>query len=440
VTLALAGSWVGHRPAAGEAELVAAQQPAGPWSPPAQLSACAARAPARVIFPSDSPSHATGPGAIVWSAVASCPGGPGARVAEIGVGDTPGESAAPALAPAGALVAGGAPRGQLAIAGTNPRNTHEALVIQGKAGGTFSALPRLRGPLALATGYLGDLALASGSAQGAPAPGGTALSVSIERFFASGFSPATPLDASSAPVQDLTAAMDYRGEVLAVWVQRGAIYTQLVRTNGTATRAQRVASVGADTHISALVSDDRRGIIAWSTQQSDETRVYLDRSALGVHFGAPELLEGFHDPHAMRAPAASPTLVRLSSESVMLAWASASNGRWVIRTTPIGLNGVGEINTIAAAGTDALLADLVAGPLDDALVLWTEPDGETGQTLYAAHGLNLYPPARSVFGEAELVAARAHLSGASAAFDPSNDAVVAAWQGEAGALEYSLRR
>jgi len=426
---------------------------AGPWSAPALLSSCAAAAPVRVVFPSDSPSHATGPGAIVWSATASCPGGAGARVAEIGVRDTPGESLIPhtsaglALAPAGTLVAGGAPHGQLAIGGTNPRSAREALVIQGNAGGRFSVLHRSEGssaPLALATAYLGDLALASGSEQGNHAPKRSALNVSIERFFAGGLAPATPLqEATGGPVEDLTTTMDYRGEVLAAWVQGGAIYAQLVRTNGTAARAQRIASVGANTHISALVSDDRRGMIAWSTQQGGETRVYLDRSALGVRFGRPDLLESFQDPHGRSSPSASPTLVRLSSESVMLAWAGARDNHWVIRAAPVDLSGIGEVDTLASANGDALLAGLVAGPVDDALVLWTEPSasaGATRQTLFAAHCLDLYPPARSVFGEPEQVATRAQLSAASAAFDPSNDAVVAVWQGEAGALEYAVRR
>lgn len=84
------------------------------WSPPANLSACPAGPAARVVFPSDSPTHATGSGAIVWSASRACAGGAGARVAAIGASDVPGASVVPRTAagrPLAPLLASGAPHG-----------------------------------------------------------------------------------------------------------------------------------------------------------------------------------------------------------------------------------------------------------------------------------------------------------------------------------------
>ncbi|HYB24043.1 MAG TPA: hypothetical protein VED41_09620, partial [Solirubrobacteraceae bacterium] len=78
---ALAGASVlasAHTHRAPRSELASSAQSASMWSAPAALSRCPAEAPARVVFPSDSPSHGTGPGAIVWSAAAGCPGGAGA--------------------------------------------------------------------------------------------------------------------------------------------------------------------------------------------------------------------------------------------------------------------------------------------------------------------------------------------------------------------------
>ncbi len=428
-----------------------------PWSTPAVLSACAPLAPARVVFPSDSPSRATGPGAIVWSAAPSCPGGEGARVAAIGMGDVPGASVVPRtaagrpIAPLGPLAASGAPHGQLVIAGSAPGAPAEGLLIQGTAAGPFRALQPSGGssaPMALATAYLGDVALASPPA---PAPGPSSASapgidVHVERFFAHDFVRNVAAGVAGAgAVQALTLAMDYRSEALAVWAQGGAIYARLVPQRGAPGPLQRLASVGPHPRIAAVLSDDRRAIVAWAEQRGSETAVYLDRSAVGVRFAAPQLLERFHDPDGLPSPAASPSLVRLSSESVVLAWAGSAAGHWVVRTAPVDLNGLGARGTIAAPGADALLADLAAGPAGDALVLWSEPEPTVGgapdmrrQALFAAHVFDAYPQ-RTAFGEPELLAPPAPVGAASVAFDPGSDRAVAVWQGEAGAIEYSIR-
>ena len=152
-----------------------------------------------------------------------------------------------------------------------------------------------------------------------------------------------------------------------------------------------------------MLSDDRRAIVAWADGRGSETTVYLDRSATGVRFGAPQLLERFHDPDGLPSPAASPSLVRLSSESVLLAWAGSAAGHWVIRAAPVDLNGLGAISTIAAPSGDALLADLTAGPVGDALVLWTEPAPTAAgapdmqrQALFAARGYDAAPRTHAV--------------------------------------------
>ena len=246
-------------------------------------------------------------------------------------------------------------------------------------------------------------------------------------------------------MQALTLAMDYRSDALAVWAQRGAIYARDLPAKGAAHPIQRLASVGSHPRIAALLSDDDRAIVAWADQRGSETAVYIDRSATGVRFGAPELLERFRDPDGLSSPAGSPSLVRLSSESVMLAWAGSAAGHWVVRTAPVDLNGVGAVSTIAASGGDALLAALAPGPDDDALVLWTEPlptaagppDMER-QAIFAARGIDAYP-GQTVFGEPEQLAPPAPVIDATVALDPDSDRAVAVWQGEAATIEYSIR-
>jgi hypothetical protein len=428
-----------------------------PWSAPAVLSPCTAGATAHVVFPSDSPSHATGAGAIVWSAAAGCAGGQGARVATIGAGDAPGPSAIPRTAsdrpllPHGPLLAAGAPHGQVVIAGTAPSSATAGLLAEGAAEGPFAALQPVdssTAPLALATAYLGDVALASTPARvrGEPANALSGFDVHVERFYSSRFGRDIPVRAAgSGPVRELTLAMDYRSEVLAVWVQGGAIYARVLPAQGAAQPLQRLARVGEHPHLAALLSDDGRAIVAWSEQQGARTSVYIDRSGGGVHFGAAQLLERFDDPDGLTAPAASPSLVRLSSESVMLAWAGSAAGHWVVRTASVYLSGVGVLGTIATPGADVLLACLTAGPDADALVLWTQPlPSATGlpdlehESIFAARGFDA-AHRRTTFGAPELVAAPAPVHDLSAELDPDSDRAVAVWQGEADRIEYSVR-
>ncbi len=437
---------------ADSADVVGSRLTATRWSPPAALGACPAGSAARVVFPSDSPNHATGRGAIVWSASSACPGGEGARVAAIGRGDVPGAAAVPRtaagrpLAPRGSLAASGAPHGQILIAGSSPGAPQDGLLVQGAAGGPFSALQPGEGsaaPMALTTAYLGDVALAS-----PPAGRGSAdeLRVHVERFFSNDFVRSVSASAAGAgPVQAVTVAMDYRSDALAVWAHGGAIYARDLPAKGAEHPIQRLASVGSHTRIAAVLSDDERAIVAWAEQRGTQTSVYIDRSAIGVRFRAPQLLERFDDPDGLPTPAGSPSLVRLSSESVMLAWAGSTAGHWVVRTAPVDLNGMQAVSTIAAAGGDALLDDLTAGPDDDALLMWTEPlptaagaPDMARQAIFAARGTEGYP-GRTFFGEGEQVAPPGPVSNATVALDPASDRAVAVWQGEAGKIEYSVR-
>ncbi len=433
------------------ADVLPAQSSAGPWSAPAALSSCAAAPAAQVIFPSDSPRHATGRGAVIWSAAAGCPGGEGARVSRIGRGALPATSAIPRTAagrPIGLdapLVASAAPHGQLVIGGSAPGAPAEGLLIQGAAGGPFSTLAPSHGaapPMALTSAYLGDVALAAPPASTA---GSTGVRVHVERFFSHRFVRDAAASSGAGSPRALTLAMDYRSDALTVWVQDGAIYAREEPASGTRHPIQRLARAVASTHLTALLSDDSRAIVAWAEQRGSETSVYVDRSATGVRFGAPRLLERFHNPDSLPSPAASPTLVRLSSESVMLAWAGAAHGHWVVRTAPVDLNGVRARSTIAPVGADALLSSLASGPNGEALVLWTEPlltaagpPDTRRQAIFAARGIDTLP-GRAVFGKPEQVAPPGPVSDATVALDPASGNALAVWQGEHASIEYSIR-
>lgn len=411
------------------------------WSAPAGLDACPALERARILFPSDKPDRPTGPGAIVWRAASSCTGGGGLRVARVGAGDTPTASVAPPVAgkgstrPRGALAVSVAPYGQILIAGSGGGSP-----IQGVAGDPFAPLGSLAftpSPLATTTAYLGDAALATPSSDGR-------LLIHVERyFFGHGFDRSAVVSAPSKQrAQALTIAMDFRTDALAAWAQGGSIYARDMPASGSAHSVQRLARAAGNARIVSLLSDDDRGIVAWSEESRGETSVYVDRSAVDVRFGAPTLLERFRNPDGLPSPA--PHLVRLSSESVMIAWGGASDGRRVVRTAAIDLQGVGAPSTISAPAGDALLADLVPGPDGDALVAWTQPrqtpagPDMRNQSIFTARGFDAYPK-RTVFGAGEEVTSPGPNSNPTIALDPANDHALAVWQGEGGALQYAIR-
>ena len=170
----------------------------------------------------------------------------------------------------------------------------------------------------------------------------------------------------------------------------------------------------------------------------------MDHSAKGVMFDAPRLLESFANPHAIAPPPASPTLIRLSTESVMLAWSSIAGEHWVIRTAAVDQDRVGPATTTSSPTGAALLADLAPGPRADAMLMWTEPgpaEGAAGDTteqaVYVARGFR-DDDSRVVFEAPEELAPIASNSEATVAVDPDSDRALAVWR-EGQLLRYSVR-
>jgi hypothetical protein len=443
------------------------------WSQPAVLGTCLANSAPLVVFPSDSPTHATGSGAIVWGTARGCPGGEDVLVAALSGADVPGLPTTPRTASGrplslrGPLAASGGPYGSIALAGASPPaspSAPSAPVSKGPPGadparsefaegatlGPFSPATDTAGPptsVALTTAYLGDVALVSTTY----ARDGEGLQLRVQRHHAHAFSPpiAVSHTADRGRVEGLGLALDYRSDALVVWRQKSSIYARDMPASGRRRAfVQRLASdvAGPPAALAALLSDDNRGIVAWSEQSGGETSVYVDRSAVGVHFGAPQLLERFAGHDGLSLPeGSSPRLIRLSSESVMIAWTGAEEGHWVVRTAAIDLNGIGPVDTVSPSDSDALLAALAPGPDGDALALWTEPQLDPNgsldlgrQAIFAARGIDARP-ARTIFEAPEQVAAPGPNSETTVAFDPDSDRAVAAWRGEGGEIDYSIR-
>jgi hypothetical protein len=441
---------------------------AGKWSQPATLGSCPGTGAAYVVFPSDKPTHGTGPGAIVWSASSPCPAGAGAQVATVSPEDIPGEPTRPrtatgrAIALAGPLAAAPGPYGRVVIAGASAAGATTPagglLLTEGQAGGPFTTPLPLGAPastFAFTTAYLGDVALVSplgaqpiaGAQRGRDTKRSGGLQLRVQRHHTGHFSVPAQVIAGSAggSIDALTVALDFRSDRLVVFSQRGSLYARELPAKGAPHAVQRLGPApppGA--RIAAVASDDDRGIVAWSNRNADQTSIYVSRSETGVRFGAPQLLERFPDPPGLPAYVDSPRLVRLSSESVMLAWTGAQDGHWAIRTAPIDLHGVRGANTISPPGRDALLAGFAPGPDDEVLALWTEPQPSTTgldlsrQAIFAARGFDAYP-GQTAFAAGEQVAPPGPNGDATVALDPNSDRAIAAWRTGAGLLAYAIR-
>ena len=449
---------------------------AGKWTQPAILSGCPGTGAPHVVFPSDSPTQGTGPGAIVWSTSSPCPSGDGVLVAAISPEDVPGQPAAPRTTAGatielrGPVAATGGPHGRVVIAasagvpepGSGPgleaggkgtsadgrsQGTREGelLLTEGLAGGPFAAPLALGGAastFSFATAYLGDAALASL----ADPPSRMDVQLRVQRYYASAFAPPAQVSATGpGEVEALTVALDFRSDRLVVFSRHGSLLARELPGKGAPHATQRLGpSPPAGAHIAAVISDDDRAIVAWTVRHDGQTSVYVSRSEPGVRFTGPQLLEEFPDPPDLPDYVVSPRLVRLSSESVMLAWTGAVAGHWAIRVAAVDLNGVHPPGMISPPGRDALLADLAPGPNDEALALWTEPlQIATGldlssQAIFAARGFDAYPE-QVKFAAPELITPPEPNSEATVAFDPDSDRAVAAWRTGAGALAYAVR-
>lgn len=424
---------------------------AATWSPASTATGCATAALPRIVFPSADPHTASGTGALLWSGDPTGCGAAGVGLAPIDVGDAAGPAQPLRLASAsplgGLLAASGTGDGRLVLvtAGT----PGAASVLEGRAGAPFnppSSLPAVPAPLATATSYLGDTALATVNASSGR------IELRLQRHAAAGLSKPLVLSPPRRPVSALAVGLDYRGDALIAWAQDGWIRRRVLRADGRLEAIERIARTPPAPHLQVLISDDNRGILAWTTETSAGastiTRVYLDASLPGVHFGRAHLLEQFRNPPAMHLADGTLRLVRLASEAVMMAWTGIVGGRYVVRAAAVSLGGVQPSTVISDPATDSVLADLATGPHNEGLALWvTAPRPAAGSLdpaqvrVMAARGVAV-PPGVVAFAPPETVGGPGAIIEPRAAIDPATDTALAVWQslGPRPGIAYSARR
>jgi hypothetical protein len=421
------------------------------WSAPGTLAACSQDADPRVVFPQETPFRRTGRGAVVFAGDRACKPGSGAALAAISAADMPAAPRHPHAASggpigiAGLAEAAATTQGQIVVIGAASLHASGlgAELSEGPAEGPFAPAQPLGGagaPLGLATAYLGDVAIASVD-RGRDA----GVQLRMQRHFASGFAAPIALGGAGAGQRALAVALDYRTDALAVWWQDGWLYARERHANGPLGPLQRFAKAGPGVRLGALISDDGRAIVAWVDPRGGSAGVYLDISQPRMQLGAGHLVERLRWHGGAFPTAASVRLVRLSTESVLMAWTGTQAGRFVVRAAGIDLEGLRTISIVSRPAEDALLEDLVAGPRGDAVAVWSSPrSGRRGRggppaAIMAARGV---PSSRGVprFGAPEHIAASTHHGRVAVAIDPASDTAVASWRERGGAIRFSVRR
>lgn len=427
------------------APAIAAADPSD-WSAPAALTSCAGAAAPQLAFPSASPYMRTGPGAIVWR------GGAGPCVAAIAADDLPGR-ARPLLSPSSAQAAFDAPtaveascRGNIVVLGAQPGAAGVPLagaLSQAAATASFPAPSPLGGPavpVAITRAYRGDLAIASLGR--ADATGARPIVLRMQRYYQTTFGAPRTIAAARGPIEAVAVALDYRGDALVTWEWHGAVYARRVASGGQRGPTEQLGRSESEPLLQSTISDDERAIVVWSDTSTPArgpsvTSIHVDISRPGVRFGPPHLLERFANVAGVRPREGSVRLVRLSSETVVMAWTGMTAGRYVVRLAPVGLAGVRPPATISRGPADALLADLATGPRAQALAVWTSAPrtsrgfDELHSQIVAARG-RVARHFSAVAAAPEVVAPPGPNADPSAAYDPATNNAIAVWRSGTG--------
>lgn len=422
----------------------------GPWSAPLVAGDGAVDGP-RVTFAS------SGDGAITWSVA----GGGTRELALSAPGRSAGTGASHAARPLPALGPRALPlrsvdaatadgSGRVVLAGglaTLPAG--ETAALEASPEGPFGAprpLNRGGGPIALASYLTGTVAFATAVPYGAV----DGVVLRMQGAGAAALGAPVALSALRGTVTAIAVGLDWRGDSLVAWQQDGRIYARERRTSGTLGPLQTVGVSASGPRLGALISDDGRGIVAWTDETAPTrgeprvARTRLSISAANVRFTRPSLVEAWPEPPGLALGPGTMRLIRLANGRVVLGWTSSREGELVVRVAPVTLAGLHAAVTVSQAGTDAQLADLAPGRRGEVLALFTATgpgvalDG-TGE-IEAAVGVDV-GTGQAQFSPAEPVAAGAADGDPVASFEPTGDRPAIAWRvaGAGGQVRYAVR-
>jgi hypothetical protein len=417
------------------------------WSAPATLAGCSAFGGLAALFPQMTPFKRTGEGAIVFVGRRGCEQGDRsdrAMLAPIGSDDEPRSPRVPSQLDGGRLSlraplwSVATTKGQVALVGSGTESDGRSgvLLSEGPASASFAPSRRWQGaegPVASAGAYLGDIAFAACGL----APGG-GLQMVVQRHYQHSFGvPLTLLGRNSvtASCQALSLALDYRCDALAVWWHGGWLYARERQASGRLGPLQRFAKAGSAVQLTTVISDDGRAIVAWLDPARLSARLYLDVSGPGMALGPGRLVERLSWRTGALADGAV-RLARLSGEGVLMAWTGTEVRRFVVRSARVGLDGLHDRRTISVAGEDAMLRELVTGPRNDALALWSRGRSTAVGADWISPGLG----GGSRAGQRARLASVGEAGALAAAIDPASDVAIVVWREPNGAVRYVVGR
>jgi hypothetical protein len=270
--------------------------------------------------------------------------------------------------------------------------------------------------------------------------------------------------------------MDYRSDLLLAWQQSGSIFARVLRAHGTDDPTQRLGPSEPEPQLQAMLSDNNHGMVAWSSTSpagsggsaAPVTTTYIDISGTGVRFGGPQTVATYSDPAEVGKSEGSLALVRLADENVQMGWTTVEDGHYVVRSAPAVYATSSLTTLLSNPDEDAVLADLAAGPANEAIALWTNgPRQAPSLQSVSSAPVESVPwesttppaapaqPAQSELWEArtsivprdhvvlqppEMIAPAGPVADPTVAVDPRNDDAVAAWSlvGADPSVEYSV--
>jgi LPXTG-motif cell wall-anchored protein len=233
--------------------------------------------------------------------------------------------------------------------------------------------------------------------------------------------------------------------VLVVWEQGGSVFAHMLRQSGRPDPTQRLGPSAPRPLLQALVSDNDHGMAAWSTTSGarQRTRIYLDLSGAGVAFGPARRLVSFADPARAGSRPGSLSLIRLSTENVLMAWTDLEAGHYVVRSAPAVFAATRPTRRLSDPAGQSVLAGLAPGAAGEAVAVWSgtaaaSADPRAGLPALWAARMAIAPHSRVVARRPALLAEPGTGATASVAVDPASDRPLVAWLVPAsGTIEYA---
>jgi hypothetical protein len=318
------------------------------------------------------------------------------------------------------------PYGRTRLIGTgirSRRSSSQAVVAFGRiaAGGATLDAPRGLGPstmhaarASMAVNADGDAAIVYPVCRDAACTR-VLVYLAVRRAGTSRFH-STRLTDGPGPLPQVTAAVNARGDAMAVWTEGSTLYARIRTAGGKLRRPQQVGAAVRGQHLapSAVLSAHRAQLVGWLAQAVGE-----GEGGAGVAWVAQARDGGpFTGTRLAQLPAAgaghyvSGAGVRVGYGSrgrALVAWTSfvgpASTGRFVVRTAELRgaansrVQSLEGVTTVSDPAVDTVLSDLVVDPAGPAYALMlagargADSSSPTGVTVRASGGEEVTAPA-----------------------------------------------